>query len=485
MTASESPATLLIDGEWVAAANGATFDSIDPATGLVIATLADAQQSEVDDAVAAARAAFESADWAGLLPNHRARLLFRLADLLETHIDEIALLETRDQGQPLWASRGGVKDSADHLRYFAGWVTKLSADSTPLSIPNLIHRAVREPLGVCGLITPWNFPLVIAVWKIAPALATGNTVIVKPAEQTPLTTVRLAELALEAGFPKGVFNVLTGGVQAGRALVAHPGVAKISFTGSTIVGREIAEIAGRRLATVSLELGGKTPSIVTPHADIAQAVAGNLGGGLFNAGQTCAAYSRLYVHSSRVEEFTSAVVAAVDARVIGPGIDSTTEISPLISSHHRDRVHSFVQGGVAQGAELVAGGAFAEVEGYGGGFYYKPTVFSSVDDQMTIAREEIFGPVLSILSYEDEDEVIARANGSEFGLAAAVWSREIGEANRIADRISAGTVWINSASLLDVGSPWGGFKSSGSGREMGWEAVLAFTGVKSVITNIG
>jgi aldehyde dehydrogenase (NAD+)/betaine-aldehyde dehydrogenase len=476
--------TLLIDGARTGAADGATLPSYDPATGERIADLSRAGKSDVDAAVAAAERAFHSPEWSRMLPRDRARLLFRLADALEARSDEFAALESLDQGQPMWAAYGSVQDSVDQFRYFGGWVTKLSSSSTPLSIPDSVHRSARIPLGVCALITPWNFPLLIAVWKIAPALATGNTVVVKPAEQTSLTTVALAELALEVGFPAGVFNVVTGGRETGQALVEHPGIAKISFTGSVATGRQIAAAAAARLIPVSLELGGKSPSIVGRHADLDEAIAGNLGGGLFNAGQTCAAYSRLYVHSSRADEFTERLAAGAATRILGSGTDAGAQMGPLVSEEHRQRVHGYVQEGIAAGAELRTGGAFAAVPGRERGYFYQPTVFSGATDEMSIVREEIFGPVFSVLTYDDEDEVVARANASEFGLAAVVWSREIGEANRIAEGVQAGTVWINSIPMLDVGSAWGGFKSSGSAREMGWEAILAFTGVKSTITNI-
>lgn len=477
-------ATIRAGDEWRAAASGRVRESLDPSTGAVLAEFADGGADDVDQAVQAATAAFESAEWRDLTPDRRARLLFAFADAVERDADELTRLESLDVGQPYWNTRGSVESAVAHLRYFAGWVTKVDAPSAPLSVPGVLQRSVRLPLGVCGLITPWNFPLLIAVWKVAPALATGNTVVIKPAEQTPLTTVRLAELAGEAGLPPGVLNVVTGGPEAGEALVRHPGVAKVSFTGSTEVGRRIGAIAGERLTRVSLELGGKTPSIVTPHADLGEAIAGNAGGAFYNTGQTCAAFSRLYVHRSRVEELVEGLVAAARSWRIGPGSDAETQAGPLVSAEHRKSVEAYVAAGRRQGATVAEGGVAAEPAGFEQGFYYRPTILVDVSDEMSVAREEIFGPVLSVLTYDDEDEVVHRANASPFGLAAAVWSREIKEAHRLAERLRTGTVWQNTTPVLDAASPWGGFKSSGVGREMAWDAVLAYTDVKSVITDL-
>lgn len=478
------PAGLYIDGGWHAPAAGGTRLSVDPSTGQPLFRVAEADAADVDAAVAAARRAFTAPEWSGLAPAARARLLLRIADGLEQRAEEFAALESRDLGQPGWATAFSVSETVEHFRYFAGWVTKLSGDSTPLSTTTSFQRTLRKPLGVAALITPWNFPLQIAGWKIAPALATGNTVVVKPAEQTPLTTLLLAEVIEAAGVPAGVFNVVTGDAEVGRALVAHPDVAKISFTGSVETGRAIARAAAERLVPVSLELGGKTPSIVTAHADLDQAVAGHVGGGLFNTGQTCAAFSRIYVHEAVREEFTAKLAAAFEQVAIGPVAAEGQFAGPLVSAEHRQRVDGYVRRGVEQGARVVTGGEAFAPEGFAEGYYYRPTVLADVADENVVAREEIFGPVLAVLGYRDEAEVLRRANDSEYALAAVVWSRDIGEANRIAQGITAGTVWINSGPVLDAASPWGGFRSSGGGRESGWEALLAYTGVQSIITSL-
>ncbi|MGQ4270088.1 aldehyde dehydrogenase family protein [Nocardiopsis changdeensis] len=472
---------MLIDGAPVPAAGRAVRATVDPATGGVIAEVPEATAADVDAAVAAAARAFGSDAWGGLLPAARARLLLRLADLLEADAEAFAALETTDQGQPLAVSAGfSVPNAVEHLRYYAGWVTKITGVTAPLSVPDVDYRTRREPLGVCALITPWNFPLMILVWKLAPALAAGNTVVVKPAEQTPLTTLRLAALVREAGFPDGVVNVVTGGPEVGRALVAHPDVAKVSFTGSTEVGREIAAGAGRDLKHVSLELGGKAPSIITADADIDAAVAGNLMGGLLNSGQVCAAYTRFYVDAARHDEFAEKLAAGAASMKLGHGLDGATRLGPLVSAEQRDRAEEYVRIGREEGAHLHDRAPLEDGDGY----FVRPAVFSGVTDDMRIAREEIFGPVLSVLPYDDPDELVARANDSRYGLAAVIWSRDIGTANRLAARVRAGTVWINMPPMLDAAAAWGGMKDSGLGREMGWSAIEAFTQVKSIWTSL-
>ncbi|MBE3002366.1 aldehyde dehydrogenase family protein [Nocardiopsis sp. HNM0947] len=473
---------MLIDGEWIPGSGGGAIPTYDPGTGAVITEVPEAGEADVAAAVDAASRAFGSPEWADMLPAARAKLMLNLADLLEADADAFARLETTDQGQPLGVSSGfAVPNAVEHLRYYAGWATKITGITTPLSVPDVDHRTHREPLGVCALITPWNFPLMILMWKLAPALATGNTVVIKPAEQTPLTTLRLAGLVRRAGIPDGVVNVVTGGPEVGRALVRHPAVAKVSFTGSTGVGREIAAEAGRELKHVSLELGGKAPSVITADADIDAAVRGNLMGGLLNSGQVCAAYTRFYVDSARHDEFAEKLAAGAAAMKLGHGLTDGTDMGPVVSAEQRDLAEDYVRiGRDVDGAHL-HDRAPAEGEGY----FVPPAVFSGVTDGMRIAREEIFGPVLSVLPYDDPDELTARANDTDYGLAAVVWSRDIGVANRLASRIRAGTVWINMPPALDAAASWGGMKASGLGREMGWSAIEAFTQVKSVWTHLG
>lgn len=476
---------LFINGEWVDASGG-TIATINPATEEVIDEVGFANSSDVDAAVDSARRAFNSPAWRDLLPVQRARLLFRLADLIEEHGEELAQLETQDQGQPIGISRGvSVAGAAEHFRYYAGWVTKIEGATSPVSFPETLHYTRREPIGVCALITPWNFPLMILSWKMAPALATGNTVIIKPAEQTPLTSIRLVELAIEAGFPVGVVNLVTGDGSTGQALVDHPGVDKVSFTGSTAVGRSIVRGSVSNLKRVTLELGGKAPSIIAADADIDAAVAGNLMGGMLNSGQVCAAYTRFYVDKKREDEFVDKFAAGVRSMKIGPGADESTQVGPLVSAEHIASVERLVQTGEKEGAQLVTGGARSLTEH---GYFFQPTIFSGVKDGMTIVKEEIFGPVLPILTYDDQDEleaIIARANDTEYGLAATVWTKNLTTANRLANGIRAGAIFINMPPIPDMAAPWGGYKASGWGREMGPYAIDAYTEVKGVWMHYG
>jgi aldehyde dehydrogenase (NAD+)/betaine-aldehyde dehydrogenase len=477
----DAPTRLLIGGAWRPAASGATFATLNPATAEPVAEVAAAAVADVGAAVEAARAAMRDPAWARLPRPALGRLLWRVADLIEAHGDELARLETLDNGQPLGIARHvNVAGTAEHFRYYAGWATKIEGRTADVADPTVFHYTRREPVGVCALITPWNFPLMIAAWKLAPALACGNAVILKPAEQTPLTAVRLCELFVEAGFPPGVVNLLTGGPDVGRALVAHPGVDKVSFTGSTEVGREILRASAGNLKRVTLELGGKTPMIVARDADVDAAVGGAVQGALFNSGQVCAAYARTFVHASRLDEFVAKAAAAVSAIRVGPGLAEGTELGPLISEEHLGKVDGLVRKGVAEGAELVAGGRRADRPGY----FYEPTLFSGVRDDMTLAREEIFGPVVTILPYDDPAELAARANDTEYGLAASIWTSDLDTAHRLAAEVRAGAVFVNMLHVPDAAGPWGGYKSSGVGREMGPYAIDAYTEVKGVFIKL-
>ncbi|SFO53842.1 aldehyde dehydrogenase family protein [Amycolatopsis rubida] len=473
---------LFIDGQWTEA-GGEPIPTRDPATGTVLEDVGTATQADVDAAVAAARRALTSPEWAGLAPVQRAKLLFRLADLVDEHHEELAALETRDQGQPIGVSRQvSVTGAAEHLRYFAGWVTKIQGTTNPVSFPDTLHYTRREPVGVNALITPWNFPLMILVWKLAPALATGNTVVIKPSEVTPLTSIRLVRLAEQAGLPPGVVNLVTGDGPVGAMLSSHHDVDHVSYTGSTAVGKLItAASAESNLKRLTLELGGKAPSIIAADADLDAAVAGNLAGATLNTGQVCAAYTRFYVDRKREQEFVEKMAAGLAGLQVGPGLEETTQVGPLVSDKHRRHVANLVATGRSEGADLITGGAEVDRDGY----FYQPTLFAGVTDSMTIMREEIFGPVLAVTPYDDPDELVARANDTQYGLAATVWTRDIRTAQRYADGIRAGAVFVNMPPIPDMAAPWGGYKASGWGREMGPWALDAYTETKAVWLHYG
>ncbi len=477
------PARLLIGGEWVQSESSVRIPVVDPATGSEVASIADANQADVDKAVAAAREAFEKGEWASMLPARREALLWRLADLIDQHAEELAELESIDNGKTKFmASVVDVPGARNYFRYMAGWATKIEGSTIDVSIGapeggriNAYTR--REPVGVVAQIIPWNFPLVMAAWKLGPALAAGCTCILKPAEQTPLTALRLGELILEAGFPAGVVNILTGyGETVGAALVRHPGVDKIAFTGSTLVGKTINKAATDSLKRVSLELGGKSPVIVLPDVDIETAAKGAAGAIFFNAGQVCAAGSRLYVHRKIFDQVVAGVGGAAQAIRLGPGLDPGTQMGPLVSREQQERVMSYIQSGRAEGASIVAGGEVPSHPGY----YVKPTVIADVKGSMRVVQEEIFGPVLVAQRFDDLDEVAALANDTPYGLSASIWSNDLRAVHRLIPKIKAGTVWVNTHGPVDANMPFGGFKHSGIGREHGRVGIEMYTELKSV-----
>ena len=477
------PDRMLIGGEWRAASDGATFPVYNPATGETLCQVPAATEADVDAAVRSARQALTSDTWRGLTPYARERLINRLADLLEANGASIAQLESTNQGKLVpWAQAIDVDGSVQWLRYMAGWCTKIEGLTLDLSIPfppgvryNASTR--RVPVGVVGAIVPWNFPLAMAVWKLAPALAAGNTVVLKPAEETPLTALRLAALAQEAGFPPGVINVITGdGPTCGAALVRHPGIDKITFTGSTEVGRIIGAQCGRDIRRCALELGGKSPVIVLDDMDVETAVAGAAGAIFFNHGQVCTAGSRLYVADKLYDKVVAGVADVARNTVLGAGTDPTVQMGPLVSAEQQKRVMGYIDSARKEGAEIVAGG-----ESQGPGYFVRPTVVANTANKpLTVVREEIFGPVLVAMPYSSLDDVLREANASAYGLGASIWTNDLRKAHRAVDAMDAGTVWVNTHNMVDPNMPFGGFKQSGIGREHGRGAIEAYTEVKSV-----
>nr|CAC10505.1 succinatesemialdehyde dehydrogenase [Pseudonocardia tetrahydrofuranoxydans] len=477
----DRPKKLFINGQWHDSIKGETLEVYDPAVGTKICTVAAGDAEDVDRAVAAARHAFDEGPWSKLNPSERGRLVWRLADLLEEHADEFAQIDALDNGKPVTDARAvDVAFSIELLRYMAGWSNKIYGETIPLTNPADFHAyTLREPVGVVGQIVPWNFPLMMAVWKVAPALAAGCTVILKPAEQTPLSALRLAELTEEAGFPPGVFNVITGfGETAGAAIAAHDNIDKVAFTGSTEVGRLIAQAASGNLKKVSLELGGKSPVIVFGDSDIEQAVAGASSAIFYNNGQTCTAGSRLYVHRKVYDKVVEGIASEASALPIGHGLDPATRIGPLISAEQRDRVTGYIAQGREAGAEVIVGG---DTVG-DGGYFIQPTILTKTDPSMSVVREEIFGPVLCAMAFDEDtiDSVVREANNSVYGLAASIYTRDISVAHRVAKRLKAGTIGINTHHVVDVALPFGGFKQSGYGRDMGRDAIDQYTEVKSI-----
>jgi phenylacetaldehyde dehydrogenase len=474
---------LLINGEWVESRSQGRVPVVDPATGREIASVPDANEADVDLAVAAARAALEKGPWADMLPAQRQALLWKLSDLVEKNADELAELESINNGKTKFmATIVDVAGTREYFRYMAGWATKIEGSTFQTSIGGppgaKFHTyTAREPVGVVAQIIPWNFPLAMAAWKLAPALAAGCTCVLKPAEQTPLTALRLGELILEAGFPPGVINILTGlGETTGAALVAHPGVDKIAFTGSTAVGKMINKSATDSLKRVSLELGGKSPVIVLPDADLNTVVGGAAQAIFFNSGQVCCAGSRLLAHRKVFDQVVEGVSAAAQAIRLGPGLDPKTEMGPLVSREQQERVLGYIESGRAQGAKVMTGGEAPTANGY----YVKPTVLANVRPDMKVVREEIFGPVLVAQRFDDIEEIAAAANDTPYGLGASIWSNDLRAVHRLVPKIRAGTVWVNCHNLVDANMPFGGYKQSGFGREHGRVAIEMYTELKSV-----
>ena len=479
-----TPGRLLIDGQWVDGSK--TFETINPATGEVLAQIVDGSAADVDHAVDAARRALDgkSGAWRKMPASERSRLIWRLADLIAQHIDELAELETLDNGKPIFESRNiDMPMVIDVLRYYAGWATKIHGE-TVNTFDSAFTYTLREPVGVVGMIIPWNFPLLLASWKLGPALACGNTIIVKPAEQTPLTTLRLGELAIEAGFPAGVLNIVTGGPETGKAIVRHPGIDKIAFTGSTAVGKEIMRGAADTLKRITLELGGKSPNIVFADADMDSAVRGAINGIFYGKGEVCNAGSRLFVDTKVHDEFLEKLVARAKKMVPGDPLDPKTRMGAIVSQEQMQTVLSYIDAGKNEGAKLIAGGNRVSIDG-GNGFFVEPTIFGGVRNDMKIAQEEIFGPVLAVLGFDDVDQVVELANRNPYGLAAAVWTRDLKRAHMVSRQLRAGTVWINTYGLMDAALPFGGYKSSGFGRELGQAALEHYTEIKSVWMNMG
>jgi len=477
------PRKMLIGGKWVDAVSGKTFETYNPATGEVLARVAEGDKADIDLAVKAARKAFESGTWPNMTPSGRGRLLWKLADLVDEHHEELAELETLDNGKPVFFSRiVDVPTVSDAFRYYAGWATKVEGSTIPISAPGqYLAYTLREPVGVVGQIIPWNFPLLMAAWKLGPALAAGCCVVLKPAEQTPLTALRLGELIQEAGFPEGVVNIVPGyGETAGAPLAAHPDVDKVAFTGSTEVGKLILNAASGNLKKVSLELGGKSPNIVFQDADLSAAIPGAASAIFFNHGQCCCAGSRLYVQKEIFDKVVDGVAERAKRIRVGQGLAPETQMGPLVSEEQLSRVCGYLESGQNEGAQAVVGGKRLGDRGY----FVEPTVLINTTDRMKVVQEEIFGPVLTAMPFTNIEDVVPRANDSVYGLAAAIWTKDISKAHALAAEIQAGTVWINCYNVFDAALPFGGYKQSGWGREMGHDVLDLYTHTKAVCTQL-
>jgi phenylacetaldehyde dehydrogenase len=471
------PLRLYIEGAFVE--TDGSLATVNPATGAILAEAPLATEREVDAAVTAAARAFDT--WRFTPATQRARLLWSLADLLDANKDEFATIEVLDNGKPMWEAQAvDIALTIELLRYYAGWTTKIEGKVLPNSIPGMFTVAKREPIGVVAAITPWNFPLLEVGYKLGPALAAGCTIVIKPSELAPLSTLRLMELVDEVGFPPGVINVVIGGPDVGAALVRHPGVQKVAFTGQTATGKEIMRTAVDGLKRVTLELGGKSPNIVCADANLEAAASGAFGGIFFNQGEACVAGSRLLAEASVADELAATVSQKAEAIRLGSGLDPDTQMGPLISAAHRARVKGYVEAAREQGADVVVGGGEATVSGFEGGFFLEPTVLSGVRNDMKVAQEEIFGPVLTVIPWRGEEELLALANGVDYGLASGIWTGDVSRGLRIADRLDAGTVWINTYGMFDVAVPFGGRKQSGFGKELGEEALEPYLHSKSV-----